>query len=540
MSARIRPFALALALAGCTDDTAQPTGDPGPSSTGAPTTGTPSTDGTTATGTGGTSTGEPTTGGPTSGTTTGVDTGLCERLGGPAGAQAVAIQFAAKVLADARINAYFLNAEVDGGNFIDCLIDQIAVVAGCPGATYTCLDMQAAHAGRKISSADFGDFVADLDEALVEHQASSALTGADVAALLAEFQAMHGDVVEDPDDDMTLYQRLGRKPGLQALVGQPPVVGSWLERVTTDATLAGFFGGSDEVRIGTCLIRQLAAIDGPAVYGGEVDAPPGVEPGVSAKSPCRPMQPAHAGVVDDTMGGAPITAADFVAMLGHLSLALAGAGASDADAAALLGALEPLCPEIVVDGEQCPGQSQSELLEATDLALIAEDGFYDGTPATMACHEFMVAADGIDVVAAVEVEVGVDSGHAGDLTIKLMAPDGEAVTLVSRPGFAEAADDGEGCSGDSSNLSSAAPILFHAGGAKDAETMGDSLPSDQTICKDDAACSYAPNPGAAPAGDLAGLAGKAASGSWRLCVGDSCGGFTTTLQVVRLQLQQKK
>lgn len=539
----LRICTLALALAGCTDDTAQPTGEPGSSSTsgGEETTGPPPTGATTASETSGTTGEETTTGAPTTGTT-GVDTGLCERLGGAQGAQAVAIRLAGKVRADERINAYFLNASVDGGQFIDCLIDQIAVVAGCPGATYACADMQAAHAGRQISQVDFADFVADMAEALAEHRAELApmLTGGDVAALVGAFEAMQADIVEDPDDDLTLYQRLGRKPGLAAVVGLPGVAGTWLGRVEADDTLSGFFNDAEWQRLQTCLVRQLANIDGPAIYGQEVDAPPGIEVGVSAKSPCAPMQPAHAGVVDQSMGGAPVTADDFVTMVGHLSLALDDAGASDADRMALLAALEPLCPEIVVDGEKCPGQSQTETFEATDLAMIAEDGFYDGTPMTMACHEFEAAADAIDVVTAVEVEVGIDSGHAGDLTIKLVAPGGEIVTLVSRPGFAEAADDGDGCSGDSSNLKSSAPLLFRTGGAKDAETMGDSLAGDQTICLDDMACEYSPNAGAATPGDLAGLAGTTAAGSWQICVGDSCGGFTTTLQVARLTLAQKK
>ncbi|MFY0534909.1 hypothetical protein [Nannocystis pusilla] len=49
------------------------------------------------------------------------------------------------------------------------------------------------------------------------------------------------------------------------------------------------------MRFGTCLVRQLASVDGPTVYGEEVDPPPGIEPGVSAAAPCRAMQPVHAG-----------------------------------------------------------------------------------------------------------------------------------------------------------------------------------------------------------------------------------------------------
>ncbi|MDC0716976.1 hypothetical protein [Nannocystis bainbridge] len=535
---RTKPgLALALALAaGCADDVAQPTGQPTTSSeatTGGETTASTTTPPlTTSTGT---VTSETSTGEPTVGTTTGpIDDGLCTRLGGPDGAEALAVAIAGQVVADDRINAYFLNAEFDGGRFLGCLVDQLATLAGCPGATYTCKGMQSAHAGLGVSAIDFADFVADVATALDAHQAGPGqeLTEADRAALLDSLTALAGEVVEDPGDDATLYQRLGRKPGLQA------VTGAWLASVTGDAALSGFFAGVDDVRLGTCLVRQLADVDGPAVYGSEVDAPAGVEPGVSAAAPCRAMQPAHMGVSNEMLGGAPITSADFVAMLGHLGAALTEA--DDKDAAALQKALEPLCPEMVVDPEDCPGATEVEVFAEVDLGMALADGAYDGTPATMACATLMVPPSEFDVVAGVEVEVGIDTGYAGDLTIKLLSPAAETVTLVSRPGLAEATDDGSGCSGDSSNLAATAPLMFSLAGPKDAELMGDGLGTDGVICEDDGACSYTPNPGAAVGPDLASLAGSAAPGAWQVCAGDSCGGFTATLQVVRLHLTRGK
>ncbi|MCY1055060.1 proprotein convertase P-domain-containing protein [Nannocystis sp. SCPEA4] len=535
--------ALVLALvAGCADDLAQTTGEPatteGPSTTttsGGPTDSTAppvtSSTGTTTEGEA-TSASEPTVGS----TTETVDAELCLRLGGPEGAEALAVTIAGAVAADDRINAYFLNAEFDGGRFIDCLVDQLATIAGCPGATYTCKGMTAAHAGLGVSAIDFADFVADVATALDSHQAGSAplLTDADKAALTGALAAFETDVVEDAGSDATLYQRLGRKPGLQALVG------SWLPGVLGDATLSGFFAGVDEMRFGTCLVRQLASIDGPAVYGGEVDPPPGLEPGVSAAMPCRAMQAVHMGVTNEMLGGAPITSADFVAMLSHLAAALAMVAADDEDAAALQKALEPLCPEMVVDPEDCPGVTEVDEFAEVDLGAAIEDGSYDGTPASMACATLTVPASGFDVVEAVEVEVGVETGYAGDLTIKLISPAAETVTLVSRPGLAEAVDDGSQCSGDNSNLSAAAPLTFGLQGKKDAELMGDGLDTDGTICKDDNACSYTPNPGAAIGPDLASLAGSPAPGEWQVCVGDSCGGFTATLQLARLRLTRAK
>lgn len=519
---------LAFALAGCADDTAQPT-SASESSSGP------------GAGTSGETTGvDPTTGMASTGDPTGGERGLCARLGGPAGAEALAGRIGTRVTKDPRVNAYFLNTGAEFAGKAGCLAGQIAVFAGCEGATYTCLEMQAAHAGLGISALDFADFVEDVAAALEVFAEVDAptLTAEDRAALVGSFAAVMTEVVEDPGSDATLYQRIGRKPAIRTLVGAPGLAGSWLARVAGDAALAGFFGAADWERLGTCLVRQVAAIDGPAVYGAEVDPPPGIEPGVGAGAPCLPMAPVHAGVTDGAM--APIEAVDFVAMLGHLAATLAAAGVADDDAAALVGAFEPLCPEIAVDDLDCPGFTETQSFEATELGRVVEDGFYDGTPASMTCHEIAVPADGIDFVTAVEVEVGVDTGYAGDLTIKLVAPGGEVVTLVSRPGFAEPADDGESCSGDSSNLAATSPLVFRTGGDKDAELMGDGLDSSGTICQDDGACSYAPNPGAAQGPGLAALAGTAAPGSWAVCVGDSCGGFTATLQAVRLHLAQQK
>lgn len=546
-SGPVRALVLAL-VAGCADDLAEPTGDATSSGSSTTTESTGTSESTTdepaTTGTGTSTEVEPMTASePTGSSTTGmIDPGVCERLGGPAGAQTLALAIASEVVADERINAYFLNAGFDGGRFIDCLVDQLATLAGCPGATYTCKGMQAAHAGLGVSAIDFADFVADVATALDEHQAGPApgLTDADKTALVTELAALAGEVVEDAGDDATLYQRLGRKPGLQALVGGAEAAGSWLALVLADPTLSGFFAGGDDVRLGTCLVRQLADIDGPAVYGAEVDPPPGLEPGVSAGSPCQAMQPAHAGVKNEMLGDAPITAADFVAMLGHLGVALVGMAGDAGDAAALQEALEPLCQEMVVDPEACPGAIEVEVFEEVDLGAAIVDGLYDGTPATMACATLKVPATGFDVVDAVDVEVGIDTGYAGDLTIKLLSPADETVTLVSRPGLAEATDDGAGCSGDNSNLSAAAPLSFGLAGVKDAELMGDGLDTDGVICQDDAACSYTPNPGAAIGPDLASLAGSPAPGDWRVCVGDSCGGFTATLQVVRLKVTRMK
>jgi hypothetical protein len=69
--------------------------------------------------------------------------------------------------------------------------------------------------------------------------------------------------------------------------------------------------------------------------------------------------------------------------------------------------------------------------------------------------------------------------------------------------------------------------------------MGAGLPgSTDVVCQDDGICDFFPNPGAAatPPASFADLVGETASGTWTLCVGDSAGGDTGTLEGWSLHL----
>jgi hypothetical protein len=96
----------------------------------------------------------------------------------------------------------------------------------------------------------------------------------------------------------------------------------------------------------------VCSIDGPCKYGQEVDG----EPGVSKTNPCKTMMSSHAGLSTTRSDGGMslITRADFDALVGDLVEVLDGAGVTATDKAALLGALGPLCPQIVAGGIGCP------------------------------------------------------------------------------------------------------------------------------------------------------------------------------------------
>ena len=282
------------------------------------------------------------------------DAQLCANLGGYEGVQALVGDFVGRVLVDERINAYFLTTDVDGSKLSTCLQEQVGNAVGCAGVTYTCGDMKSVHAGMGISFSDFNDLAEDFSAAMdVHQQASPAFSNEDKNAILSVLGSMAPNIVEDPDNDATTYQRLGRKPGIATVIGGPEDPKSFIALVASDATIVGFFAASDLARLKTCLVRQVtSATSGPAIYGKEVTAPPPADPGVSTEKPCLDMKSSHAALKDDKNAG--IEKADFDALVGHLITAMTNYSVPMTDQNTILGALGPLCADIVtVDPEMC-------------------------------------------------------------------------------------------------------------------------------------------------------------------------------------------
>jgi hypothetical protein len=120
---------------------------------------------------------------------------------------------------------------------------------------------------------------------------------------------------------------------------------------------------------------------------------------------------------------------------------------------------------------------------------------------------------------------------------KLVSPANTVVTLMSRPGAAEAADDGgAGGFGNNANLDDAFPVTFATGATVVAENMGAGLVSGDIVCQADGICAFDPNNGAAPPGDLTTFSGEASNGIWKLCVGDVTGGDTGAIDAVTLTI----
>jgi subtilisin-like proprotein convertase family protein len=188
----------------------------------------------------------------------------------------------------------------------------------------------------------------------------------------------------------------------------------------------------------------------------------------------------------------------------------------------------PGCTACMVDGMQ--------VVTRAGLALPIPDDHYDGSQGSMTCVDLVVVQYPRDRVAQVLLSVGMKHTYVGDLTFKLISPSGTAVTLMSRPGLAETADDGSNMGGDGSELDPAFPIAFVTGATTTSEAMGQSINGNQAVCKDDATCSFAPSHGAAPAGDLTTFVTETAHGTWRFCAADGATGDTGSIDQVVLTL----
>lgn len=277
---------------------------------------------------------------------------IYHRMGRKPGVQTVIDDFVARVVADPKINGYFLNAQLNVPRLHSCLVRQICGATGGPCRygfeagpelfdDIPCRDMLSTHQGLGISTGDFNDLASALVGALTS---SSPLSQADIMTIVEVIAPLSPMIVEDEFNEETIYQRVGRKPGIQIIIAD------FVTRVVGDASLVGFFAQTNADRLGTCLVRQLCqATGGPCRYGFEVG------PELFDNVPCRDMTTTHTNSTNPPGGmGAVITKADFDTLVGHLVDAMVAAGSvSPEDRDGITGALAPLCPQIVAGGTGC-------------------------------------------------------------------------------------------------------------------------------------------------------------------------------------------
>jgi MYXO-CTERM domain-containing protein len=169
----------------------------------------------------------------------------------------------------------------------------------------------------------------------------------------------------------------------------------------------------------------------------------------------------------------------------------------------------------------------------TGLALAIPDNAYAGTLGSMVSHSIVVPDIGANTIADINVTIGMSHTWIGDLTIKLVGPGGQVLTLLNRPGSAAADTGVDSPFGQSDDFTFANLIAYDdeaTGGA--AELMNST--SDSFIGGGAGADSgsYTPGPVGGLGGELASFAGYdglSAVGNWTLYIADSAAGDTGTL-----------
>ena len=260
----------------------------------------------------------------------GMQNGLYDRLGGEQGITTVINDFVGRVVADPKINGYFLNSSVEGGRLTTCLVKQVGALTGGP-QTYPgpgqgpdadgCRNMTDSHEGLGISSQDFADLAGHLVAALTD----AGVPMADIDAIVAAVSPLGEIIIEDDNNDASIYQRVGRKEAIQT------VINDFVGRVVGDAQINGYFLNSSVSggRLTTCLVRQVCALTGgPCKYGEGVE--PELEVGGTIEV-CKDMLSSHQGL--------GISTQDYNDLAGHLVGALTDAGVAQADIDTMVAAL---------------------------------------------------------------------------------------------------------------------------------------------------------------------------------------------------------
>lgn len=114
---------------------------------------------------------------------------LYDRLGGLDAIKAVVGEFAARVLADERVNKKFV--KTDATRLTHFLVEQICAATGGP-CRYTGNSMKKSHKNMKVTEGEFNALVEDLVKALDKFN----VPAAEKNELLGALAPMKGDIVE--------------------------------------------------------------------------------------------------------------------------------------------------------------------------------------------------------------------------------------------------------------------------------------------------------------------------------------------------------
>ncbi|MDC0675773.1 hypothetical protein [Nannocystis radixulma] len=451
----------------------------------------------------------------------------CELFGGPDAVAAFVAQFTDILYDDTRINVYFLNEGFVPPKFSLCLTNYLAVALSCDGVEYTCGGMQTVHGGMRISAADVADFQEDFVAAL-DAFAPGGLPEGVTSALLGAVDAVGQAIVEDPNNDATIYQRIGRNPtllgfaaDLNARIAAHPALSSfWADVMAGDklaACYARFVGADEEVA-------------GPMRYGEELAPLP----------KCQHLGDAHSDVTG--INDAAIAVEDFTTYMIEVvdQVALSFAGESQADRDVLVEVFADQCEAVVTPANDCPSAH-----EVVDVTIDNPAGWFipahdpmDPPMMPGLCRTFNVAASEYDFVGEVWIDdFSLTHTWGGDLVITLTNPEGDIVLhLLKRPGHPLVP------TGYGPVFAQDWPVSFLDAGDTNAQQLGKNYMPGDIVCKKYGDCKLYPPPDIMePAMMFSAFAGVQASGDWKLCIEDhAIDGNTGYLYGATLHLDKVK
>jgi cysteine-rich repeat protein len=178
-------------------------------------------------------------------------------------------------------------------------------------------------------------------------------------------------------------------------------------------------------------------------------------------------------------------------------------------------------------------------------ALAIVDDGYDGKLASMQCLSIAVPGDGEREVTEVLLEIALQHQRIGNVVLKLVAPDGTTLTVMSRPGFLEVADDGaDSDAGEDANAHAMSPIRFRDEAATGAESVGEGLSNMEAVCAtpkhDPDPCEFYPEPGDGGSGtNFQDFVGMPPEGQWRVCLGDAVASKNGSLHGATLTVRSR-
>ncbi|MCB0592214.1 MAG: proprotein convertase P-domain-containing protein, partial [Saprospiraceae bacterium] len=177
----------------------------------------------------------------------------------------------------------------------------------------------------------------------------------------------------------------------------------------------------------------------------------------------------------------------------------------------------------------CGTQGYAQTFTFNNAGSVAiPDNAYNGTLASMANLPLSVSGVPNNGTAVVTISVRIGHTWAGDLTAKLVAPDGKVLALMSRPGYIESADDGNGCCGSLSDFLIANTITFDDAASTPSENIGASNPIPTGSWQPSAGAISVPPAYATFSALVTDLGVNNINGTWTLYIGDSGGGDTGT------------